>query len=177
MAPAGLNFGLLGVQADVALVNTGGNSPPLVISAVDGATDDVAPWLSVAAQSVDAAGFGSYRVSVDRSRIAQDGIYTGTVTFRSNANDVLLLDPACQATVAAVAVDAVEGRYAFLLDDIRPGDYLLLAGSDPNNDGVVCGDAEACGGYPALSELAPIQVSGADRTGLDFTTSFALQAP
>jgi serine protease len=165
---------------------------------VTGATftsTDGAAWLSVAADSVDASGLGTYRVSVDRSAL-DDGLYTGRIRFTSedhNAVDVdvimqvgdpalaqpdaghhyiLLVDPDSQKTLDVIEADASHGEYKFDFGDVQSGDYILIAGTDLDGDRFICGPGEACGAFPTTETIAPITVNG-DRHHLDFITGFA----
>ena len=85
---------------------------------------------------------------------------------------VLLVDPESLETVAERQVDISAGRYDFSFENVEPGSYLIVAGSDSDNDNVICDAGESCGAYPARDELAPIDVQ-ADMTGADFPTGFS----
>src|SRR5690606_896202 len=61
---------------------------------------------------------------------------------------VLLLDPVTNETKYASMVSAVRGSYRYQLDGVAPGNYYLLAGTDLDNDFIVCDPGEACGMYP-----------------------------
>ena len=60
-----------------------------------------------------------------------------------------------------------EGQYTFKFDNIRLGDYYLAAGSDINNDGLVCETGESCGFYPALGDVVILRVDQ-NKTQLNF---------
>ncbi len=93
---------------------------------------------------------------------------------------VLLVDPVPEdgeyATVAqaSVVVDAGEYHFSLSLDGVEPGSYLLVAGSDLDNDGRLCHAGEACAEYPAAGLREEISVSGdSSVTGLTMTTSYS----
>jgi serine protease len=71
-----------------------------------------------------------------------------------------------------VDLDAVGGEYAYSLGGVGPGTYFLLAGTDSDNDLVICDPGEACGAYPTVGVSTPIELT-ASRTGLDFVTTLA----
>jgi serine protease len=190
-----LNFGFLVDTLVLTVRNGGGNDRPLVVSAVTAETDDPASWLSVTPAVVDAHGLGTYDVSVDRDAVPADGIYTGRVHFDSSENDldvsvilqvgevsagapdlghhwVLLVDSSSMSVVAAVRASAVAGVYAYRFDSMDPGSYLVVAGSDYDNDFTICDEGEACGTWPTRGDPQPIELI-ADTAGIDFTTGFA----
>jgi serine protease len=195
VAPVGLHFGAIGTLADVEVRNAAGSSP-LAVESVTALSDDGAAWLSVEPLAVDGDGLGRYRVRVDRSLVPA-GIYTGVLLFDSSANDVelpvvmqsgsavspqpdaghhfvLLLDAGSRETVKAVAVNASGGRYRYRFDAIERGEYLIVAGSDADNDLRICDPGEACGAYATLDEPLGVVVES-NRSGLDFVTSFGLR--
>ncbi|SVB34202.1 uncharacterized protein METZ01_LOCUS187056, partial [marine metagenome] len=49
-----------------------------------------------------------------------------------------------------------EGLYTTEFADVESGDYFLLAGSDTNGDGLICGPFEACGAYEGLGNITQI---------------------
>jgi len=84
---------------------------------------------------------------------------------------VLLVDPVTLDTVAQADVASAGGVYTYQLDDVPSGSYLLYAGSDPDNDFLICSGSEACGAFPTLGTPEPLQVTD-DQSGLDFVTGF-----
>jgi serine protease len=71
--------------------------------------------------------------------------------------------------VARTAVAApVEGRYAYSVAVPGTAAISIIAGSDLDNNGVICAASEACGAYPMLSaELQVLRPDG-NLTGIDF---------
>jgi serine protease len=194
--PGALNFGVAGTQANVALANTGGAVPPLVVSSFEALPDDGGSWLSVAAVSADANGLGGYRISVSRAGLA-DGIYTGVARFHSNAGDldvpvilqvgnavaadadaghhyILLVHPVTGDTLDYVEAEPENGRYRFRFVDVPPGEYLIYAGTDLDNDFFICDRGEACGSYPTVDQPLPVDVQD-DLSHLDFVSGFGLR--
>jgi serine protease len=187
VTPSSLNFGDVGTRAEVVVANGGGGT--LTVTG----TSTSAGWLRAAAASVDADGLGSYAITVERGALGP-GTYSGWVDFASSAGTrrlavlmqvaiaagvadagnqyVLLLDPATEDSLEQVEVRALGERAPYRFDAVPAGDYLLVAGTDMNNDGFICDDGEACGAWPVESRLETITVSG-DRLGLDFSTSYS----
>jgi serine protease len=193
--PDGLNFGLTTSLQHVAVTNGGNDQQALHVTGASFTSDDGAPWLTVAAETVDANGLGTYRVSIDRSALA-DGVYTGTIHFTSDYNAVdvnvimqvgdparaqanagheyiLLVDTKTQKTIDMKEVDPNNGDYDFDFGGVQPGDYLLVAGTDLDGDRTICDPGEACGAFPTTDTLVPITVDR-DRTGLHFITGFTV---
>ena len=191
--PDGLNFGFLASELHVSAVNGGNDQQPLSIASVSFASDDGQSWLTMTPETVDASGLGSYRAIVNRTGLA-DGLYTGTIHFDTNENDVdvavimqvgaatssqadaghhfiLLVDPGTFETVAIEEADASGGAYSFTFDGVKPGDYLLFAGTDSDGDTIICDAGEACGAFPTTDSVEPITI-GSDRGDLRFVTGF-----
>lgn len=186
VTPSSLNFGDIGTRTEVVVANGGGGALE-----VTGVTTSAA-WLRAAAASVDAQGLGSYAITVERGSLPE-GSYSGWVDFASSAGTrrlnvlmqvaaapggadagrqyVLLLDPSTEDTLGQVEVQALGERVPYRFDDVAFGDYLLVAGTDMDNDGFICDEGEACGAWPVQSRLEVLTVSG-ERTGLDFSTSY-----
>jgi serine protease len=75
-------------------------------------------------------------------------------------------------TVAELQADIASDSYSFSFENVSPGSYLIVAGTDSDNDNIICDAGEACGAYPARDELVPIEIQS-DMTNLDFTTGFS----
>jgi serine protease len=192
--PDGLNFGVLATQLHLSATNGGNDQQPLTVTGVTFTSHDGAAWLTVAPESVDAAGLGTYRATVDRSGLS-DGLYTGTITFTSDENQVpvsvimqvgdaddaqadaghhyiLLVEPGTLETVAALDIDATQGAYPFQFSAVEPGNYLLVAGTDLDGDTLICDEGEACGAFPTSETIEEISVDR-DSDNFRFTTGFS----
>ncbi|SET51989.1 serine protease [Marinobacter segnicrescens] len=64
-----------------------------------------------------------------------------------------------------------DGRYSYAIDDMVPGDYILVAGTDLDNNGIICENGEACAEYPETGSRQVISIGDQDLQ-LDMTTSF-----
>jgi serine protease len=195
-SPTPLNFGALASDLVLTLSNVGGDDVPLVINSIDVTTGDGGNWLSVETLMVDPNDLGTWQVTVDRSALGMnpDPIYTGTLAIDSSENDVdvsvivlteavsggvdaghhfvLLVDPDSLETIRGVQVDIDSGVYQYSFDDVEAGSYIIAAGSDSDNDNIICDAGEACGAYPARDDVLPIDIQ-ADMPNVDFPTGFS----
>jgi serine protease len=193
-SPSSLNFGTVQTDSDVAVTNLGTGSVTIEVSQTS------EPWLTTEPLSVDpVSGLGSYRLHVDRAGMV-DGTYAASATFTptepgidsavvnvvmqvSSVNIdadaglqyVLLVDNA-GGTVGAPQVLKVDaGRYPFRFTNVAPGEYRLVAGSDMDDDAILCDAGEACGAFRTLDEPETLVVSPATAdslNGLDFVSEF-----
>ncbi|MEE4202261.1 MAG: S8 family serine peptidase [Halieaceae bacterium] len=150
------------------------------------------PWLSVGAVNTDANGLGQWRVNVDRTGLSE-GQYEGQVRFSSPVNDVsidvsmrvggdgqgdvgviyvLFYDPDTDTVAFQASTSAAQG-YRFN-GEVPEGNYEIWAGTDTDNDLMICDAGDACGAYKTLDE--PIRVN-VDRQieGLDFSSGYQIQ--
>lgn len=105
---------------------------------------------------------------------------------------VLLVDPEPEGdfyqTVAQTGAVVENGHYSFefvpddgleprLRNEVPPGRYILVAGSDLDNNGLICHAGEACAEYPVAGLRQEITISeGEPVTGIDMTTSYSRPA-
>jgi len=100
------------------------------------------------------------------------------VNTQPNANDEFEAE-------AQVTVDAENGRYSFSfqlddgmepkrLSEVRPGRYFLVAGTDLDNDGLICQAGEACAEYPVSGLREEIEVEAdTNLTNIQMTTGYS----
>jgi serine protease len=194
VTPSSLTFGNIGTAADVMAANAGGGD--LTISDVTASE----PWLSVTPTEVDADGLGRYTIGVDRAGLA-DGTYSAVVTFtwtgdtvevtdvnvlmqvapvsgepNAGMQHVLLLDPDTGDTLARVDVLADASSVQYRFEDVESREYIIVSGTNLNNDGFICDPAEACGAYPVESAPQTIVVDS-DVEGLDFVVTYRTGVP
>lgn len=190
--PAALNFGASVVSMELNLSNAGDG----VLQVIQ-IENDSNGWLNVTEISVDNNGVGRYIVQVDRQTLPQvTQAYSATITVTTSVNTVsipvlmqvyvenfddnagfhyaLLKDSTTQDTLQKVEALLVDGEYQFTFSNVGPGTYTISAGTDTDNDGVLCENAEACGVYIMPTFIVPIVVSNesGNRSGLNFETSF-----
>jgi serine protease len=192
ITPTSLNFGVALTNAQFTLANSGGG-----VLDITSVADDSGGWLTVTPAGVDANGLGSYQVNVDRSGLL-DGVYTAAITVTSSAgtqdvsvimqvdsatnNDyagfhyIELIDMSTMQLFDRLISNGADGVYEYTFSGIPLGQYHIRAGSDLDNDNVVCEPGDACGAYPTLDLLSRhIMIDGSNpsRTGLDFTTGYS----
>jgi serine protease len=186
VTPGGLNFGVALIDAELELANA--SSEALTVTSI---TEDSGGWLSVEALAVDGSGLGRYAVSVARNGLSA-GTYAAAIQIDTSAGQtrvpvvmrvggpmtsdagfhfVALVDAETLTPLDEIGVAADAGEYAFSFAHVPAGDYLLVAGTDLDNDGFICDGGEACGSYPTLDVATPIHVD-TDFTGADFGTGF-----
>ena len=137
-------------------------------------------------------------ISVDRAGRA-NGVYRGNITINSNATTnpstvlpvvmrvaagagigdvgevfVLLLNPDTGENMGQTSTTAALG-YRYTLDNVPPGKYNLIAGTDRDDDagGLICDIEDACGTF---GELLTID-SAANLTGIDFPVNNSQNPP
>lgn len=187
VSPASINFGAFENTFDVELRNAGGGS----ISIVTASSNQ--PWLQAGPLNVDANGLGTYRLTVDRTLVSSDGTYTGTISVTSTANPidigivmqrftvspsanaglqyVLLIDVVSDLVANSAVVSAVDGEYTYTFNNVGAGQYWIYAGSDSDNDALICDPGEACGAFRTLDAPEVLNINS-DRANLDFTSAF-----
>jgi serine protease len=157
-----------------------------------------AEWLKLGERPTDPS--MSLAVSVDTSGLENNERYTtelvidydpqngdpGTLTvpvslrLGTSAEDrnagrhyVLLVNADDQRnTVEQVVVSANNGQYRFAFDQVEPGEYFLVAGTDTDNNGLICESGEACAEYPVNGLPEKIVVGDEPIGGVRFSTSF-----
>lgn len=172
-------------EAVLTLTKTG--SEPISVNIVS----DNAEWLNVSPISVDQAGLGQYGISVDRSGLS-GGIYTALITFSLSQGDptvvpvtmavsyqsaggdagivyIILIDGSLNTVGAVLATPLGNGQFSYTFDGVSPGNYIIVAGSDVDNDNFLCQYGESCGAYPSLDYFSNINITNLDIMNLNFT--------
>jgi serine protease len=186
-----LNFG--GSNTALTLILRNGGKGALALSSVSASED----WLQIAPVNVDAAGLGEYQVNVDRANLSP-GIYTANINAQSTVNNVtvqvlvstgnadtgtdvgviyiLLYDPVRDETVAQFTTGSNGSDYPFRFTDIPAGAYEIVAGTDADNDLIICDAGEACGAWLTIDQPINIQLDS-DVTDLDFPVGYLVSLP
>ena len=84
---------------------------------------------------------------------------------------LLLLDETFSAVEQQSLVADDNGQYHYSFDGLAAGSYYLLAGTDSDNDLLLCDAGEACGAYPTRGLSTPLLLDG-DRLDADFLVLF-----
>ncbi len=177
----------------VNISNVGGGL--LTVTGVGATTNSGGGWLSAATFGTGQSGstnVSGVELTVNAIGL-QDGEYTGQVQLESNGGNANLqvnlslgdgsgTIPSYEVFVLAVDVnvDPPETRAQYVLNttgsldyalrDLEAGEYVIVAGTDEDEDGFICDDGEPlCGLYPSLG-LATRVTLGASGTisGLNF---------
>jgi serine protease len=140
---------------------------------------------------VDGSGLGTYHAHVDRSGRAVGG-YKGQIDVVSSAGSVhvtvlmsvagpaasdtgfqyvLLVDAQTFTPIDEFPLAATNGTYPYAFQNVPQGDYLLISGSDMDDDALICDGGEACGSYPTLDLPTPLTVDS-NKSGIDFGVAF-----
>jgi serine protease len=150
-------------------------------------------WATLTPLSTDANGLGAYELNADTTGLS-DGVYTVLANFVADTNAtvsatinvivntvnvspdagriyVLLIDPITGDQLYFAEQNPVDGEYFYSITGVEPGDYYILAGSDLDNNLLICEAGESCGSYPTMGDAAVLKVDG-DMTNLDFDISF-----
>ena len=142
------------------------------------------PWLTVSSLNTSARGLGTYELSADHQDLAYGQHQSTLAISASNGQTLslqieyiyrqptetpdqadagfvylLLLDPVTQETRFQRSAKLTDGSYQFALEGITAGDYLLVAGTDLDNDHQLCTPGELCAGYPDASRLNAVSLT------------------
>ena len=187
---SGLNFSGNVESLDLELRN-GGKGELALIS-----VSTTAPWLELQPSNVDTNGLGVYRVAVERAGLSA-GVYSAQITARSNINTldirvimsvgtgvaadvgvvyILLYEQEAEEPVAQGSAVARNGRYDFAFTDVPRGHYQLFAGSDADNDLLICDAGEACGSWLTVDQPIVIDLES-DRDNIDFPVDYLIAIP
>jgi serine protease len=186
VSPGRLDFGASQASLGLSVNQVGGPPGELTVTA-----SDDAPWLTLDR----AGGLGAYTATVDRGALA-DGTYSATLTFTATGGAAptvrvpvtvqkgaaaaggsvgvlyaLLVNPATGSSVKQVNLRGSGGSYPFTFTGVAAGEYLVVAGTDLDDDGFICDAGEACGAWPTLGVPTPLTV-GASASGIDFVAGY-----
>ncbi|WP_372970900.1 S8 family peptidase, partial [Marinobacter sp.] len=75
-------------------------------------------------------------------------------------------------TIEQTVVSASDGQYRFAFDQVEPGEYFLVAGTDIDNNGLICENGEACAEYPVNGLPEKIVIGEEAIGGVRLSTSF-----
>ena len=175
----------------ITISNSGGGTPTIT-----GFSANDSSWLTIIPNSVDANGLGTYAVNANRANLP-DSTYTGTITFTINTGTelktlsvqvsmvvgtfsaegnigtqfVLLIDPLSGEAIDQITPNKnVNGEYNYQFNQVIPGSYQILGGSDIDFDLLICQLGESCGGFPVLNKLSDVIVTDTNLSGLDFVS-------
>jgi serine protease len=139
---------------------------------------------------------GLYQVAVDRSDLAA-GVYAADIIARSSVNTltvrvimsaggdqagdvgvvyILLYEQGAEDPVAQLFATARDGRYQYAFADLPRGRYQIFAGSDADNDLLICDAGEACGSWLTVDQPASIELES-NRDDINFPVDYQIAIP
>ena len=164
---------------------------------INSIVEDSGGWLTVIPQSVDSTGLGAYILSLDRSVLSTSFTATSAnISITSSAGNLVLPVLVLNANqsypsnagihyiqlrdvndghiVKQTSALATNGQYSYSLDDIPLGSYMLIAGSNPDNNNSICEATEACGQYykVGIGEEVIVNETTPQNLNLNFETGF-----
>lgn len=187
--PTAADFGETATTLDVALANRGSGN----LTFVSATETPNADWLTgnlIAATGGSGISDDRLELVVDRSGLA-NGVYatTVTVTFTDGINNfsadievraqvgssqvsadeifVLLIDANTFETLYQVQTNSTTA-FNFSFAGVTTGDYLLVAGTDRDNDDFLGDEGELFGAWPSFDTRQTVTVDGSSRGGLNF---------
>jgi serine protease len=186
-----LNFSTAVEVLELALENGGKGALELRTLETD------QPWLSISPSETDADGLGTYRVQIDREELSP-GTYGGYILATSSQNSlnvrilltvddgsdsgdiglayILLYDSERNEVAAQFVAESDAGDYNFEFADVPAGRYEIIAGSDADNDLIICDPGEACGAWLTLDQPIIVDVQG-DLNNIDFPIEYQVSIP
>jgi len=187
VTPDSLDFGNSDTQLYVYAYNNGGgtlniNNP--TESEVSGGN-----WLSITSEIV--SNIMSITATVDRTGLSA-GTYTGNIYITSDGGNITIpvsievggatMEDIGTVYVLAIPPDASETefwgetdfskKYEYKVYGIDAANYLVIAGTDKDNDDEVCEEDDACGIYPMLDTPDVVSVAAMQNSpDIDFIVS------
>ncbi len=177
-----LDFGSSQTLLTVIVSNAGGGQ--LTIQSPTIEEDNGSGWLGASLNR------NSLVVQVNRQGLSA-GAYGGRIRLASNGGDatvevtmqvggaagpgdigtifVLALDPFGLETVAGTST-SLDDEFQFRISPVLAGSYLVVGGTDNDQDGFICDDGEFCGLFPVANQPALVEVeANRTRTRVDFS--------
>ena len=171
--PTSLDFGSGLLSLNFEVRNSG--DPNSQINQVNVSSNSDA--LLIRASDIQASGLGTYTATIERSLLS-DGSNQLEITVNTDANNisvpvsafrtgggesgsvgnlhVVLLDASSLRQKNCSLLNSQGGVYSTEFEDVETGDYFVIAGTDADGDGLICGPFEACGAYESLSNISQI---------------------
>ncbi len=197
VSPSALNFSYASDTLTFTITNAGNQPFASLSSSI--AYNGASGWLTVAPT---VSGVGTYTATVDRSVLAgsPDNVHVANIVITADSNTVnvpvimalsnlgitenaglhyaILFDANATLTTdntQQLELTASNGKYTFQFNDVVPGAYFLVAGTDNDNDFAICDSGEACGIYADATNIVKITVTAgqASVSNLNFQTSYS----
>lgn len=194
-SPSVLTFDLNNIEQQVTL-NTYPSNASITVTAIRTGEE----WLKVGPElKTEDSPPASVTVSIDTDLLEQSNSFAteleidyegdGTPRTLTLPVNVRLVDPndsrnagrhyvllvsadQSRDTAYQTVVSASGGQYNFSFDSVEPGDYFLVAGTDMDNNGLICENGEACAEYPVNGLPQVLSITEEPMEPLRFSTSF-----
>ena len=179
VSPTSLNFGSGLLSLNFEVRNSGDTNSQITQVNVSSSSDA----LVVRAADIEPSGLGTYAATIERSLLS-DGSNELEITVTTDANNVsvpvsafmptgdgrgsvgklhvVLLDASSLRQENCSLINSQGGVYSTEFENVETGDYFVIAGTDADEDGLICGPFEACGAYESLSNISQITDSIVD---------------
>jgi serine protease len=180
-----VDFGASEERFSVAVTNTGDGV--LLLNDVEVVELDAGGWLTVeiADRNVENSSTSMVEIRIDRGQLGP-GSYRGLITVTSNAATevinvlmrvrakeaitdrvfVIAVSPQSLGTIGQDITDASKG-FAYTIDGLPAGEYLIFAGTDRDGDGFICEPGDLCGSQPSVIAPRLIPVEGGSDSNQD----------
>ncbi|MEE9492695.1 MAG: S8 family serine peptidase [Gammaproteobacteria bacterium] len=193
VTPSSVNFALTDTSATLTLSSVSGGVT------INGLVSEQ-PYLTASPQTVDASGLGIYQLTLNRNALA-DGIYTVNLQVQSNLDSITIpvvfqvgspvTSPGLQPEAGYLYITLFDpdtldnkfqleltanpqGVYTYSFTGVPAGDYLLVAGSDFDNNDAICDFSESCGVYPRRDSLNSVITINGNRSNIDFLVDYEI---
>ena len=168
-SPSSFDFGDAIPSILFELRNAGDSGSELLIEAINSSS----PALTVQVVEVDGSGLGSYNLTLDRNAAptgtnsAELTVQTSAGTLRCPSPSTFITEPGNAGLIHVLLLNAENltqtacarllpeaGAYDAVFENVPSGDYLVVAGSDVDDNGFICDAFETCGANPSLQNIA-----------------------
>jgi serine protease len=155
-------------------------------------TSEYSNIFTVEKYEVESNGLGIYLIKLNRQSLAT-GTYRAEFVFQSNINEIivpvfwqvsdnnfagnigyqsiLLVNPDNMESIKEIRVGSNNGIYSYTFNNIKAGKYIIVAGSDNNNDKFICDAGESCGAYLTISKPSKLSINNS-LIDVDFSVNF-----
>ena len=192
--PTSISLGNLRTEADLVVSRLGNTDERVLSVASDSQFVTVGPKGDGAVDP--ATGLGTYRVQANREAMALGSSAFPDIVIQLSSSRTITVqvaierraptagqgnlgpayilvldadDPQRPVVAGATVAAPVNGLYSYSVTVPGTTAISIIAGSDLDNNGAVCGAGEACGAYPMLSSELEVLRPGGDLADIDFT--------
>jgi serine protease len=89
---------------------------------------------------------------------------------------ILLYEQEADEAIAQASASSDGGSYTFAFNNVPPGQYQIFAGSDADNDLLICDAGEACGSWLTIDQPIVVNVNS-DQENIDFPVDYLVTLP